>query len=481
MSYVNRTLLTATVSSLLFTAPAFADSVNKTASLEPQFVAGFYDEHPLLVASRDNGQSWSFIKNVPMSSYNVPHYLETIGCTGSTCLAGGYFGDYYPLPLLLKTDDAGESWDYVRNVAGLPQMNRSYIDSTNCTGNICLVNGTYGTSKNDLQNPLLLVSSDQGHSFVSINHIQDSPSYKSYAGISETTCEGNACVGLYYHETSDTTPEGYVQSRPIVSKDGGKSWSYIKTIANLPENKDLRFNSLRCKENNCIATGSYTPKESHHRLPIFIISQDSGQHWSYVKHITGLPPIKHGSISSLTHDNETWVAAGSFGNTNDTEVKSPLLLVSKDKGHHWSFVKDISGLPDKSTSVKSVSCQNGFCVAGGFYLLDVNEPNSFEFPLLLVSNDEGRSFRFINDIANLPAMKGASINAINCKNDSCSAIGHYDDIRSGNNHNEATYRPFIVTSKDKGHHWSFATIQDLPEMKFGTLSSLIRANNKSVS
>jgi hypothetical protein len=456
-------LLSATLlASSLYMPHLFANPVKLISGAYYQKKVAF----PLLLASQDRDQSWSFIKNVPLLSNHVSHFLNTVSCDNNQCFAGGYLGAPMPSLLLMHSQDQGQTWSYVTKIANQPNMEAAYLADVGCYKGTCFAAGTYFGEDNVY--PALVTSQDGGINWTFVNQITNAP--KDATGIWQVMCTDQSCVGLL---ESEHPFNGNLKDKPIFSKDHGQTWTYVTNIEGVPQHKGIQLQSLDCANSLCFASGRYLPaQKKSDPLPLLASSQDGGEHWQAVP-ISNLPSMTYGEVTSIQHQNTVWVAAGKYSDTKSTEMTHPLLLSSKDRGAHWSYVTNVTGLPDKSIHLQTVECnQYGLCVAGGYYLKNVQAGDGYELPILLVSHDFGYSYHFVTNINNLPALKGATINSLSCENDACTAIGHYDSMKSGRYHDDAISFPLVLTSQDQAEHWQAMTLNGLPTMQSGEAVSI---------
>lgn len=452
---------------LLFTScfaiPGYTDSLS--ANETPLLIAGSYKADKVyapLILKKDVNEKWSFTKNLPLAN-NLDHFVESIDCTGSNCIAAGRFGNNVAssLPLLLISTDNGHTWSYIQSIKALPKMEFSDITSVNCNGATCFASGSfYPTFPHSKIKPLLLVSQDSGLSWSSINVKNNVP--KNHA-LSQVHCENGVCVGI---AASDN------KARPFVSKDQGVSWAYVPKIKYLPRDVHTEIASIKCSNNICVGVGNFTTNNK--RQPMVILSEDNGSHWSYIEKIEELPALKYGRLTSLTLGSKIWLATGAVSMTPSTERVVPIILLSKDQGKHWQFVKRIHGTTNKSTRLGTITCADDLCIAAGYSLLNAaHDADGYEMPAIFMSTDAGESWHFIKHIF-LRKVKGASVRAVHCNRGNCIAVGHYDDPRSGDAHSEAIRMPLLLISKNQGMDWTHIEINDLPTIQSGELEAISR-------
>jgi hypothetical protein len=92
---------------------------------------GYYDRDsnstglPLLLISKDKGLSWSLVKDIIGLPKNFKDAsISSVTCSGNECTAIGDWKPFTPsetyLPLLLSSKDGGQSWSFVQNIIDLP-------------------------------------------------------------------------------------------------------------------------------------------------------------------------------------------------------------------------------------------------------------------------------------------------------------------------------------------------------------------------
>lgn len=357
----------------------------------------FHDniEQPMLLTNNQNNL-WSFIKTIQ----NVENggYLYTIQCTNKTCISTGaieaeryYWPTNHRRPLFMISSDNAQTWSTVKNISGLPSMTDGIAPYISCADTICSAVGWYQSNGHSF--PLLLVSNDSGQSWSYMQNIAHLPSMQN-GDLSTITCTENFCIsgGAFNIQKNDQDK----QLLFLRSQDRGQSWSSAQNISGLPKMMTANLKTIKCNNNYCVAAGNYsTNYEDAHAL--LVVSEDKGRSWTFVKEIPDLSNLKSLFIEDLIYTNGSFIAVGGYSK-NDGFLES-LIVVSNDKGHSWSLVKDISGSQSKKSGwLNSISCTDSTCVAGGngFYESGLN------FGLtLLVSKDNGKSWGLIPYVAGI--------------------------------------------------------------------------------
>lgn len=229
------------------------------------------------------------------------------------------------------------------------------------------------------------------------------------------------------------------------------------TFQNIYSNdgKGVYFNGVSCVENNCIINGAYeTDIGFNSRRPFFQFSNNHGKSWSTVKKIADLPDIQDGITPFLSCNENVCAAAGWYRKFN--EATYPLMLISRDRGLNWNFVKDIPQLPSSTGGdFSAITCMESYCIAGGTYFTDINEDHRQNI-MLLSSRDSGMTWTMVQDDFGLAGMRTASLYAIKCIKKTCIAAGTYTT--------DYKYtKLFILLSYDEGLSWK--TIKNFPELE----------------
>jgi photosystem II stability/assembly factor-like uncharacterized protein len=233
-----------------------------------------YDKNlPLLITSKDHGQSWTIIKNIidapKMQSVNI----KKIKCFNGVCVAVGNYDSIHPL--VLVSHDQGQSWKFINNLLNdIPDSDRTSLsleDIAYSNGSMILVGGVIFESPGSSSFSLILVSSDQGKSWslMKDDHIWG-------AWLKSISCNNNTCV-----TGGDAARPGHGAESKLtlfISKDNGQSW--LRPSINLGDAPDIEM--VQCDEKQCIAMGHIVS------WPISIVSVDQGKSWSQQK-IAGYP------------------------------------------------------------------------------------------------------------------------------------------------------------------------------------------------
>lgn len=83
------------------------------------------------------------------------------------------------------------------------------------------------------------------------------------------------------------------------------------------------------------------------------MSQDSGETWSKFRSKFRPMSDDHFTIDTIRCANNQCVVMGNYSDNDD--LSHPLLLVSEDKGSSWSFVENFLDFPRRAHEVKFTS------------------------------------------------------------------------------------------------------------------------------
>ncbi|MFI4919063.1 MAG: sialidase family protein [Legionellales bacterium] len=467
----------------------------KQANAAPAVVAaGAYQStnagnyyYPLLATSKDGGVSWaytidSYTTTLPadyvtwvVSSDSV---FTSASCTGQICVAAGNYSNGVAIyPLIATSKDSGNTWVYTldsltpTSVPGdfSTANNTGVFASASCTGQTCVVAGTYPNST--AQYPLIATSQDGGNTWGYTLDSSSTPSvptdFSTVGAFTGASCTGQACVavGSYYNGTV---------YYPLVatSKDNGNTWIFTvdsyKTA--LPVDyvsgaggMSSVFTSVSCSGQTCVAAGAYSNTGANNTYPLIATSNDSGNTWTYTvdsattlpsDYVTGSQGKGSAVFTSVSCTGQICVAAGSY--SNGTAIY-PLVAMSKDSGNTWVFTVDsyttalpvdyVTGGGTGSYVFNSTSCTGLTCVAAGAYF-----NGTAIYPLIVTSKDSGNTWSYTLDSSSSPSVPvdfstlGEFID-VNCTGQACVAAGAYS--------NGTDFYPLIATSKDSGNTWAY--------------------------
>lgn len=415
-------------------------------------------------------------------------FLSTTSNTAlASLVAGGSFRyqnkfEKFSLPLLLTSTDNGQSWTQTSHIANLPSnMIDGYIADIHCAQKICIAGGEYtlnvGNEKHhvNIDYYLLLTSTDAGHSWKFVPGI-DAHANRYENEITKITCSNNTCVaaGVTYSDT-DKTFEFFI------SQDSGLSWTPSKKFSSIPDHRVTfhKINDVDCNNDVCIAVGqSSDRKEKKRAVPLLLTSCDAGKTWTLKSNqfISGLEKKDDIFINQVR-------AADIFGNPNiaighyyanpNTSIfdvtSDSFILISNDNGGTWKTINKIVNLPACNVyDITKASCNANACIAIGNYKYDYTP-----MPLVLLSQDKGVTW---TSIKTTDAPNGDLKNSY-CDANKCIIAGLYNpDPQSSKT------LPVILVSDAKGESWkSIRQIDQLPSHNiFENTSSITCTNHHCV-
>ena len=465
---------------------------------------------PLLVASNDNGNTWTYppeifndLKNSIDPSFENG-ILSGAACTASqgnnVCVAPGQWcpGSFCDnaLPLIAVGSQNTTTWTYPKSVF---QNLKNVVDQdftsgglsgASCFGSggnaVCIASGIYYTD--NAFYPLLALSSDGGKKWSYPESIFKNPTTSIDSSftrgyLSTASCTQSACDSVCVASGNFCTTDNCDFQLPLLalSTNKGKTWTYPSSIfKNLDTNVDPKFQSgffisSSCTgEGNqaiCIAAGSYSNGSS--TMPLLTLSQDGGKTWSYPSDIVDNLPAKigHRFIGGLFNaascsgsgKKAVCMASGSYFTTSGAGI--PFLAISRNGGDTWTYpdyiytkLKTVVDPDFIGGSFEGASCigtgKQAICTAAGIYC----NKNQYCFPLVALSSNGGKTWSYPPSVfSNLlsviaPDFKFGFFSGINCSgipdNNFCTAAGQYSNDKS------ETF-PLIAFSTDKGNTWSY--------------------------
>lgn len=436
---------------------AFSNTIQTEKLSETQVAVGTYIYHdnieqPMLITGDKNG-SWSFVNLNLISNIENGGYFYSIICQENTCISTAaietqpyYWPASHRRPFFM-IGNKGQSWSAITDIEGLPEMTDGITPSISCADGLCIAAGWYQNNGNTFA--LLLRSNDNGQSWSYISNIAHLSLMTRSGALSAIHCNSNYCIaaGTSYIGINKT------QLFLLVSDDGGQFWSYIQNIDGIPEIRTARLKTIKCHHTFCIAAGNYKDsKFGAHAL--LLVSKDKGKSWKFIKELPELTNLDDLFIQDLTYTNGSFIAVGGYRKKQDKGFLQSLILVSNNNGQSWTIVQDLAGPESEKLGwLKSISCIGNTCVSGGsrFYA----KGGMLSGLTLLVSEDKGKSWLSIPYIAG--TSYAPDIETVQCAGSKCTALGNYTDDRGYS-------RPAILISIDKAQTWTVVkNILDFPE------------------
>ncbi|RUR07926.1 sialidase family protein [Legionella sp. km772] len=282
------------------------------------------NELPIAYSSADGGVTWSepykfSLQGIPLVP-NTEIQTVAISCSGSNCSTVGSYQDNAQLhqPLTYSSSDSGVTWSkpYFPSTVGFPANHSRFLGTVSCTGTICVAGGFYDDALGDRQ-PLFYRSTNNGVSWSAPIFPPKTGMPTGYVGgakIVGLSCAGTNCTAVGVVEDpiqpSRTIPFSYV------STDGGLSWSsvHLFSLAGLPAgNKGSYMNGVSCVDNQCTAVGYYR-EASNAQHAVYYTSTNRGATWSTVSFppTTGLPSSADSQLISISCINNVCSAVGGY-------------------------------------------------------------------------------------------------------------------------------------------------------------------------
>lgn len=306
-------------------------------------LVGENDQKPMISISQDAGETWS-IKNITNVPKELTGSLNQVSCNENLCTAVGTTArdphSLNNLPIVVASEDHGQTWSFVKKITGLP-TNIHSVDNliVKCNHHTCIVAGHY-TTENFIYHMLLLASDDIGQTWKTIEELPELKNLENGLSIEDMVYSDGTfiIVGGYNKD------KGFLKSLIIVSNDDGHSWS-LRNISG-SEFKDAGWlNSISCNDSTCVAGGHEFYEGRIYFGLTLLVSNDTGNTWSLIPYVAGTdytPDID--KVQCLaTH----CIAIGNF--TDNVENSHPVILLSNDRGKSWLVVHD---KPDFSQAYK---------------------------------------------------------------------------------------------------------------------------------
>lgn len=418
-------------------------------SKPPLIATGYYfDGHirrPLLIQSFDLGQSWQYpasIHQKQVPSDFVDGGLSTYNCNNFVCIATGnyYNSEINPVPLLLESTDLGVNWTF-QSIKNLPvDFQKGWFNDSVCKDNGCFAVGVYENSKSS--RPLLAYSDAQGVWYYSESPTdKDLPPDFSEGWFNTISCSNSGCIAAGTYLNTKALRQPLI----MVSQNNGLTWKpATDKDLDIADSPDAHLYASTADNTHLIAVGEYTDPQTS-VTPLLMQSTNNGTTW--VKPSISLPlDFLSGWFNSVDCKEDFCIAVGTYSNG---EISKPLLIFSADKGAHWKLQEsDLDselGTHLEYGAYMSASCTERGCIAGGSFSNYFNT-----YPLITVSHDQGLNWHYPSSArTSVPAAElgNGYFGKIRCFKKTCIAAGDYT-INS-------EYFPLLALSKDGGNSWKF--------------------------
>lgn len=292
---------------------------------------------PLMMQSKDSGRSWQFInldKFYPKHSQSqVNHAI----CHDKLCVASGYYYNYKNNTshlVILRSEDAGATWS---NQIKLDFNNIDFnlFNTVSYNNNKFFITTTQYDSQSNTYLPSILTSQDNGKTWTKNTNISGLPAKETIhqLGIQKMTCHGATCVigGGYWRHEHDIQ-----QPLIIISHDNGLTWKVNSALKNLPSlfNASV-ISSANYSDKKWFLNGGYSTTTHDSLLPLILKSEDDGDTWNFVTPTTA-QTLDYGFIEDITCGEKNCAAVGMKFENN---VAKPMLFESFDGGWYWQASK----------------------------------------------------------------------------------------------------------------------------------------------
>lgn len=296
-------------------------------------------ERPLLAISQNSGSDWIFPTSTteptfePNDTYPFNFGdLHSASCSGSTCIAVGYYGSAGIIrPLLALSQDSGSNWSFPESITApmltsFPFDNDGEFYGASCSGNTCIAVGTY-TGSNGQFHPLIALSQDSGSNWTYPNSVTDAPELTpsgQQGKLYGASCSGSICIAVGSY---------FIHPILALSQDSGANWSYpIAPTTMTPVFTQYpftsgEFRSASCKGKSCLAVGSYLSGTISR--PLLAESNDSGSTWTFPESITTpdltqFPFASDGNFQATTSMSASFLPESlKFISSQTSELKNP--------------------------------------------------------------------------------------------------------------------------------------------------------------
>jgi hypothetical protein len=435
----------------------------QAASFNEYVIVGNYSDHvhthPMILQSHTQGNQWSFIHDIAgIPSLLKPLYATKIYCDLDVCIVvGGGIQSDSTIPYIVIGDPQGSAWRFPTAINDIPENAFEIkLNLISCQNGNCVAGGSYHQYAS-CNYPLFLTSQDKGNHWSLVN-ISNLPYIKNDCVYPEAmTCQEQTCIAVGKH----SKPFTWMSNDPLLltSQNSGKNWSYLGNtrIRDLPLTiKNSDTHDVACEKNTCLVAGSYKKNDgTDYRYPMILISKDEGRTWAFLKNLPSIPVGQRAELQKISCYENHCAAAGIVAQ----EKSSLLLLVSHDLGKSWSLVKTLTAWPTdaKLKSIVSLTCFEKGCILTGALhdTSDHAEPYDSR-GFFLVTKSNASEWTFTQRVSGLPLTNSnISLYQTQCMKEVCYSVGAYDKGYS--------YYPLILKSIDGGYTWDAITeIEQLP-------------------
>lgn len=309
-------------------------------------------DFPMLITSSNRGINWDY--QVDGRSATLPNNFQlggrfvSVTCANNSCAAvGNYLGSStLNLMLAVSTDmDTIQSWDYKIEEGLNPPtdfISNGVFTQISCADEVCAAGGNYRDSLN-VQYPVLAVSIDGGDTWnYKVEKLNNLPvGFTSNGSFESVSCSDDLCVAAgFYFFNSIRYP------MLIESTNGGVTWVYkVERGLNTPPSfsNQGRFTNVECDDDQCGAIGRYNASAR----PMFIVTADGGTTWTYKVSNANLPTTYQSlgsGLATVSCSTDICLAGGGYRSSG---IDYPLLSANPNGLGTYSFIVDrANNLPD---------------------------------------------------------------------------------------------------------------------------------------
>lgn len=295
-------------------------------------------------------------------------------------------------------------------------------------------------SKAKMTFPFLAVSDTYGKNWSSlfINKEQFPSDFNNYGLLTGVNCNSSFCVATGYYSAKDKNNYQLFPPFLAVSKNQGKAWTY----RSIDYENEVHLSSVSCNQQICTAVGISYDK-SLKKFPFATVLSNQGDTHSYPESIVeNLPLNEEAALNNVSCSDSVCVAIGGYRDLQKNGL--PLIAVTKDQGKVWEYPMIKFPVYYKNAVLSHVNCKDNVCVAVGHYDRD----NKKALPFFLVSHDKGSSWQISSISSPLVIEDNHLFKSLTCHHSTCIATGVY-------NLYDPSPVPLFMMSTDKGFSWFY--------------------------
>jgi hypothetical protein len=301
----------------------------------------------------------------------------TVSCASAgNCAAGGYYADSSDNQQAFVTEEVSGTWQDATEVpgtAGLNTLGSAEVLSVSCPSAAnCTVGGYYDASTG-LQ---AFVADEVSGTWDDAQEVPgtDTLNTGGTAIVSSVSCSsaGNCAAGGMYSVSASSGP---YPSEAFVADEVDGTWGDAQEVpgtATLNTGAVAFVNSVSCpSDGNCAAGGELavsTDGGASYVGEPFVVSEVDGT-WGDAVQVPGTVTNTGGTgtIASVSCPSAGNCVAGGYAASSASSTAYLAFVVSEVDGT-WGGAIEVSGIPEPTALVTSVSCSpSGDCAAGGEY------------------------------------------------------------------------------------------------------------------